>query len=117
MKAKSLGFFGEELAARYLQSKGYEILENNFSGGGGEIDIVARKNGILIFVEVKTRTKAYFGEGNESINWIKRRRMTRVINRYIGAEDRDYRVDIIEIELIPHSQNLKTITHFEDIEL
>src|SRR3989338_5131022 len=102
VKAKSLGFLGEDLAAQYLKSKGYEILENNFTGGGGEIDLVARLQEILVFVEVKTRSNKNFGYGNESINKAKRLRMHRAIARYLSAfDDADYRVDIIEVELEP----------------
>lgn len=121
VKAKTLGYHGETLAAHFLQNKGYEILRNNFTVHGGEIDLVVRNNNVLVFVEVKTRTGVRFGHGDESMNHLKRMRMRRAIQRYFDGtaknEDSDYRVDLIEIELTPYSQALKNITHFEDIEL
>jgi len=121
VKAKTLGYHGETLAAHFLRNKGYEILKNNFTVRGGEIDLVARIRGLLIFVEVKTRTGKSFGFGDESMNRLKRMRMNRAIERYLDEtrknEDSDYRVDLIEVELMPDSQALKNITHLEDIEL
>lgn len=58
---------GEEKASKYLTNKGYKIIERNFRVGYGEIDIIAIKNNILIFVEVKTRTSIKFGTPVESI--------------------------------------------------
>lgn len=121
MKPKILGAAGEKLAAHYLQNKGYEIITTNFSIRGGEIDILAKHDGVLVFVEVKTRTGDSFGEGSESINGLKRLHMRRAIQKYIykkmGDKDVDYRVDIIEVELDSKTKALKNINHFEDIEL
>lgn len=121
VKAKELGFSGETLAAHYLQNKGYEILRRNFTIRGGEIDLIAKQAGILVFVEVKTRTNKNFGAGDESINKLKKRRLARTIQRYLDtcvtAQDPDYRVDVVEIELHPVTKKIQRITHFEDIEL
>ncbi|MBI2638555.1 YraN family protein [Candidatus Peregrinibacteria bacterium] len=121
MKAKTLGYSGETLAAQFLKNKGYEILQNNFTIRGGEIDLIALHGTILIFVEVKTRTNESFGRGEESMNYFKRTRIHRAIERYLDRhgdrEDTDYRVDLIEVELDPTTKALKNINHFEDIEL
>ena len=53
MERRELGAWGEERAAKYLRSKGYTILERNFRCRAGEIDIIARRGGIITFVEVK----------------------------------------------------------------
>lgn len=53
----SKGKHGEELAAVYLQAQGYQIVFRNFYSKYGELDIVAKKNNLLVFVEVKTRTQ------------------------------------------------------------
>ena len=116
MKAKTLGTNGENLAAHYLQSKGYEILKNNFTVRGGEIDLVTKQDNTLVFVEVKTRTSSSFGYGDESMNRLKKMRIHRAIQRYLGDEDTDYRVDLVEIQLEPDKNTLKTINHFEDID-
>lgn len=121
MQAKSLGFSGETLAAHFLKSKGYEILANNFTIRGGEIDIIAKDKGIFVFVEVKTRTSDTFGRGEESVDKKKRLRIKRAIERYLNSKtaecDPDYRVDLMEIELDQTTNKLKNINHFEDIEL
>lgn len=121
MQAKSLGYAGENLAEKYLRGKGYEILDKNFTVRGGEIDIVARKNGVLVFVEVKTRTSDFFGEGNESVDSQKKKRILYAVEKYlytkIKSADPDFRLDIIEIEIDPKTGGLKNINHFEDIEV
>jgi putative endonuclease len=61
------GIRGEDLAINYLSDKGYDIKDRNFRLKGGEIDIVAIKNGVLVFVEVKTRTSNQFGTGFDAI--------------------------------------------------
>lgn len=121
MKAKTIGYSGETIAAQFLKSKGYEILANNFTIRGGEIDVVALCGRTLVFVEVKTRTDESFGRGEESMNYFKRTRLHRTIERYLSQrgnpEDTDYRVDLVEIELDRKTHALKNIEHFEDIEL
>lgn len=121
MKAKALGYIGENLAAQYLQTKGYQILANNFTIRGGEIDIVAKRGAMLIFVEVKTRSGKDFGDGDESFNRLKNHRIQRAITRYLNTKirkpDPDYRVDLIEMNLHPETHALESITHLEDIEL
>lgn len=121
MKAKTLGYSGENLAEKYLMNKGYKILDKNFTVHGGEIDIVAQKDKILVFVEVKTRTSDSFGEGNESVDRHKKKRILYTIQRYIDSKimhpDPDFRLDIVEIELYPESNKIKNINHFEDIEV
>lgn len=118
-KPKDIGYFGEKKAAEYLRSKGYEILDLNFTVRGGEIDIVACDKNILVFVEVKTRTQENFGEGNESVDTYKAKKLMYAIQRYIDSkvkkQNPDYRLDLIEIELYADN-GVKNINHFEDIE-
>lgn len=120
MQAKKLGYHGETLAAQYLQKKGYKILSSNFTVRGGEIDLVARDPaGVIVFIEVKTRTQGTFGAGEESVTMVKKRRMQRAIGRYLAAwptADPDCRIDIIDIQLDPATHDLLHIAHMEDIE-
>ena len=59
---------GEKLALDHLKSKGYEILESNWRFSRAEIDIIAKIDDILIFVEVKTRSSEFFGQPEEFID-------------------------------------------------
>ena len=60
---KVLGNCGEDAAVKYLKKNKYIVTERNFNVRGGEIDIIAKKGGYVIFVEVKTRTSDDYGGG------------------------------------------------------
>ena len=82
-KRAEVGKWGEEKAAEYLQGKGYRIVARHFTHRIGEIDIVATKDGRIIFVEVKTRTNNRFGAPEESIGWSKQEKLRRTANVYM----------------------------------
>ena len=67
---KEIGYFGENIAAQYLEKMGCEILDRNFCCRMGEIDIVAKEKDIIVFVEVKTRQSDSLGLPREAIDWI-----------------------------------------------
>jgi putative endonuclease len=69
---KRKGRLGEELAAADLESKGYMILVKNFRCKAGEIDIVAKRGNVMVFVEVKTRTGKDYGSPAEAVGNVKR---------------------------------------------
>jgi putative endonuclease len=102
------GKWGEELAAVFLRDKGYQIIFRNFYSKYGELDIVAKKNNLLVFVEVKTRTQNYYGTPAEAVDARKRRHMTYAANFFIqrfGFQNVDLRFDVIEIQL-NHLENV-----------
>jgi len=78
-----VGAWGEEVAARYLEDKGYKILARHFTHRIGEIDIVAAKDGRIIFVEVKTRTSSRFGSPEDAIGWSKQEKLRRTSEVYM----------------------------------
>ncbi len=96
----SVGKLGEDLAAKFLEEKGYHIIERNYRFGHGELDIIAEKDGMLIFIEVKTKK---FGDFGEPINWIKRGKqlqMGRIARGYLyerNIADQDCRFDVITV--------------------
>jgi len=100
LSAKSRGNVGEDLAAGFLQGKGYEIMQRNFFVRGGEIDIIAKKNGILVFVEVKTRWTQKFGAAADSLTSAKKRKLRRAIAIYLGTQQATcgIRADLISIQ-------------------
>lgn len=72
---QALGRWGEDLAVRHLQAAGYEVLARNWRCRVGELDIVARLAGELVFVEVKTRSSKAYGEPAEAVTPVKARRI------------------------------------------
>lgn len=82
MDRKELGYFGERVTAYYLEKKGYRILKRNFAVKGGEIDIIAEKDGIIVFAEVKTRTPEPMVSGFEAITKSKQRLIIKTSEEY-----------------------------------
>ena len=80
---QSLGKLGEDLACEELQRRGYAILERRFRTRCGELDIVAREENVLVFVEVKARSSCNFGSPVESLTWQKRRRLSAMAESYL----------------------------------
>lgn len=98
----SLGRRGEELARRFLKKKGYKILETNYRGRLGEIDLIAQDGDCLVFVEVKTRSSMAFGHPLESINPRKQHQLTKAAGEYLsgcGGEVRFCRFDAVSVLL------------------
>ncbi|MBP1560816.1 MAG: YraN family protein [Oscillospiraceae bacterium] len=82
MDKKELGYFGEKVTAYYLEKKGYKILRRNFCVKGGEIDIIAEKDGIIAFVEVKTRAPDPLVNGFEAVTAAKKRLIVKTSEAY-----------------------------------
>ena len=81
------GRIGEYHAAQYLEHRGYTILGRNVHVGPDELDIIAHRDGLLAFVEVKTRTNGRFGDGAEAIDERKIRRMRRAAIRWFAGQE------------------------------
>ncbi len=97
-----LGRWGEGLAVRLLARQGYEVLDRNWRCQAGEVDIVARRDGVYHFVEVRTRRGRDFGTPEESITPAKQARMAAVAECYLaehGLQDVDWRLDLVAIEV------------------
>ena len=92
-----LGIRGEEEAVRYLKSKDYRIVCRNWSFHGYEIDIVAENDEFVVFVEVKTRTSAQWGNPEDFVGKSRMRRMVDAANYYLIEKeiDKPARFDII----------------------
>ena len=100
MNRRAFGDAGEERACEYLRRRGWTIAARNVRRGPGEIDIVARKRGVIAFIEVKRRTSTRFGSPAEAVNPEKRKRIARAAAIYMqerGMEDSKIRFDVIEI--------------------
>lgn len=114
---KDLGSWGEDRAVRFLRLHGYRIAERNFRCRQGEIDIVARKGGFVVFVEVKLRKNTDHGEAREFVTWSKQRRVICAAELWLVKNNCELqpRFDVIEIYApegtgTPHP----TIRHLEN---
>lgn len=116
MKDIKLGSQGESLAEKYLKKKGYLMIERNFRCKYGEIDIIAMDGPTLVFVEVKTRRSLRYGLPCEAVNDAKIRHLKRMVSYYMtvcGMENRDARIDVIEILMeaeCPYLRHIENIT-------
>ena len=93
---------GEDLATLYLQNNRYKIITRNFRCMQGEIDIIAKDEETIVFVEVKTRTSIKYGEAKEAVGKDKQKHIYEAANYYLykcGLEDPYIRVDVIEVYL------------------
>lgn len=100
----SAGRDGEELASRWLERNGFQVLARNWRQGRNEIDIVAREADTIAFVEVKTRRLGPGGRPADAVSGSKRRRLARAAAAWIGrhpGEPGEFRFDIIEVVTAP----------------
>jgi putative endonuclease len=81
----AVGRFGEERAAQHVEAAGLVILERNWRGRSGELDIVARDGSALVFIEVKTRSSAAFGSPAEAVDRRKAARIRRLAMEWMDA--------------------------------
>ncbi|MEB3101183.1 YraN family protein [Ferviditalea candida] len=116
-RRKLVGADGERKAAGYLRENGYTIRQTNWRCKSGEIDIVAEKNGIVIFVEVRTRsTKGLYGTPLESVRARKQHQVRQTARIYLHQEgelERRIRFDVIAVQLSADGRLLE-LRHIEN---
>jgi putative endonuclease len=107
-----IGRQGENLAAEFLQAKGWEIVTRNFRYKKSEIDLIITRDDWTIFVEVKTRSSADYGEPEDFVDEFKARKIFEAAEEYIFATNwmGHVRFDVISIKLTTPPE----IMHFED---
>ena len=108
------GKWGEEKASVFLEERGYEVLEKNYRHKHMEVDLIAKKDRTLIFIEVKTRSGTGFGMPEEFVNYTKAKLIMKAAEYYIYATDWhfDIRFDIVSILILPNGS--LNIRHIED---
>lgn len=117
MTSRERGIWGEDEACRYLQSKGFSVLERNYHSRFGEIDIIADDCGCLVFVEVKTRKSKSYGYACEYVTESKMKKIILTAEAYLGnVEYPPVRFDVVEIYYFEadNCQRLKSINHIEN---
>nr|WP_294795912.1 YraN family protein [uncultured Mucilaginibacter sp.] len=109
-----LGRKGELMAKLYLEQQGYEIMDENWCHGKAEIDLIAYKDKVIIFTEVKTRTGNGFGEPEDFVDNRKQRLIAGAADEYIYLMNHqgEVRFDIIAI-LFKSEENYK-LNHIKD---
>lgn len=112
-KIHDLGRRGEDIAASFLQNNGYQILKRNYRYRKAEIDIIARKNGIVAMIEVKTRNQSFYEGLSDSISKKKRNLLVMAADHYILTNSMDLEVRFDIITLIKGQEGY-TIEHIPD---
>lgn len=115
MRARDIGKRGEAAACRYLKKNGYKILEQNYSKAFGktigEIDIIAKKDEFLCFVEVKTRQSTAFGLPCEFVTRSKQQKIIRTAYTYITEKHYDGAIRFDVVEVLHDGQKIQTLRH------
>lgn len=109
-----LGTLGEELATKFLRREGYTILERNWRFQKAEIDIIARKeDDTMVFVEVKTRNSAFFGDPQSFVTPAKIKLLVKAANEYLLKNElrHEARFDIIAVL---KNNKEERVEHFKD---
>ena len=107
--SQTLGTIGEELAYHFLSRSGYKVLLRNYECELGEIDLIAKEKGALVFIEVKTRSSDAMGPPAESVTFQKRHQIVKAARYYLkryGIKDVPCRFDVVSILILPGKEPL-----------
>lgn len=107
---QNIAKIGETFAAEHLEASGYKILNQNYRYQRGEIDLIAKQDNRIVFVEVKTRRSLKYGLPQGAVTIKKQRQISKVALAYLQSEnlmDSPCRFDVIAIILSPQSEILK----------
>lgn len=112
---RDIGNEGEEIAAAYLESKGWLILDRNYFFEKAEVDIVAYDHTQIIFVEVKLRSNTFFGRPEEYVTHQKEKRIKQVAEAWVYERKMDTaRVRFDVVAIVQKGNEAPDINHFED---
>jgi len=128
MNPKELGTLGEKIAIKYLQKRGYKILDQNYSSKfvsgpqRGEIDIVAKKKDIISFIEVKTLTQNCGGPTSaispeEKVDYLKQKKLIKMAENWLMEKkiplNSKWQIDVVAIKIDLNNRKAK-IRHFKN---
>jgi putative endonuclease len=107
---------GEKIAAAFLKKNGYKIIEKNFRCALGEIDIIAREKGELVFIEVKTRRSSELGYPEQAVGINKQKKMSQLALWYLQKKDADTeaRFDVVAVSLSASGNEIRLIKNAFD---
>jgi putative endonuclease len=109
---QEFGEVGERVAERWLRRRGWRVLQRRFRSGHRDIDLVAERDGLVAFVEVKARKGRQFGDPVEAVHWRKQRELVRSASVWIdrhGRPNETYRFDVIGVLVEGNSVRIKHI--------
>jgi len=109
---------GEDIAVDYLKKEGYQIVERNYRCLFGEVDIVAKDRGTVVFAEVKSRRSDRFGDPQAAVGLEKQKKLSRIAMKYL-EERRLYpcnaRFDVVAVKIFPAGNEVEIIRNAFDI--
>jgi putative endonuclease len=97
---RALGIAGEDAAAAWYVANGYEVVARNWTCRDGELDLVVRRQRVIVFCEVKTRTTDVFGSPAEAVNHVKRQRLRVLAAKWLDdypVRAREIRFDVVSV--------------------
>src|SRR5215217_4565349 len=109
-----LGKRGEEIAKDYLENLGYRILKMNWKYGRAEVDVIADLGGVIIFVEVKTRSSIEFGMPEEFVSRKKEQQLEYASSAYIEMTSHQGEIRFDVIAIVFEKKDIYKINHIED---
>lgn len=104
---RKFGSRGEDRAAAFFSSRGFKVVERNWSCRWGEIDLICEKDGVIHFIEVKTRRTTEYGNPEEAITPTKLAHLRRTVEFYLMTEPAPparYQVDALAILAVPNEK-------------
>ena len=105
---------GEDLAAVFLQRKGFTIIERNYYFGHGELDMIARDGDVLVFVEVKTRKSASYGPAEYSITHGKQKQLYHIAQGYMFERKIDNVPCRFDVVIVEFERGKPVFKHYEN---
>ena len=115
MYTQKVGKFGEDEAVKYLEQKGYKILDRNFSCKRGEIDIIALDKDEIVFIEIKARISLKYGLPSEAVTKNKLKHINKTAEYYLYTRNllnENTRIDVIEVYI---KNNQVIINHLKQV--
>lgn len=106
MDIYGIGKKGEDAAAEFLEESGCRVLRRNYRVREGEIDIIAKKGGVTVFAEVKTRADEYWGAASEAVDGEKQSRFMKAVGVYL-REHENCAAEINIIEVYPEGKGFR----------
>ena len=109
-----LGRKGEEIAVDFIRKKGYSILETNWRHRKAEIDIIAKMDEVLIFIEVKSRSTDYFGRPETFVDAKKQQLIADAASVYMEEIGHEWEVRFDIISVLFHNEAYQSVDHLKD---